>query len=83
MWVGEAAGPDEDKTGEPFTGKSGELLDRIIEAIGGTRRDTWLTNVVNCRLDEYRHLTKTQIDACREHLDAQIGAVNPKVIIAL
>ena len=80
MWVGEAAGPEEDKTGEPFTGKSGELLDRINEAIGGTRRDTWLTNVVNCRLDEYRHLSKTQIDACREHLEAQISAVNPKVM---
>ena len=83
MWVGEAPGPDEDRSGQAFTGRSGELLDRIIEAMKLARDDVYLTNVVTCRLDDARRLTKTQIDACRHHLEAQIATVQPKVIIPL
>ena len=83
MWVGEAPGPDEDRSGTPFTGRSGELLDRIIEAMGLKRTDVYLTNVVPCRLDDARRLTKTQIETCRHHLESQIAAVEPRVIIPL
>ena len=83
MWIGEAPGPEEDASGTPFDGKSGQLLHRIVRAIGRTAADVWMTNVVNCRLDDARRLNKTQIEACRPHLRAQIDAVDPQVIIAL
>lgn len=83
MWIGEAPGPEEDASGTPFDGKSGELLHRIVRAVGRQPEDVWLTNAVNCRLDEARHLNRTQVEACRPHLQAQIDAVDPRVIIAL
>lgn len=83
MFVGEAPGPDEDTAGEPFTGRSGQLLDRIIEAIGSERAQVFLTNVVACRLDDNRNLNKEQIEACRGHLEAQIGTIRPRVIVPL
>ena len=83
LFVGEAPGPDEDRTGRPFTGRSGALLDRIIEAIGKHREDVYLTNVVTCRLNDDRELTRQQIEACRDHLEAQIKAVDPEIIVPL
>ena len=83
MFVGEAPGPDEDRTGEPFTGRSGQLLTRIVEAMGFSRGNVFLTNVVTCRLDEGRHLNQQQVNACRDHLEAQIRIVSPTVIVAL
>ena len=82
-WVGEGAGPDEDRAGEPFTGRSGQLLTRIIAAMGMARSDMWLTNIVCCRLGDERRLTKAQIDACRGHLETQIEIVDPGVIVPL
>ena len=83
MWVGEAPGPDEDIQGAPFTGRSGELLDRIVEALGARREEVFLGNTVSCRLDEARRLTREQTEACRHFLEAQIDAVGPRVIVAL
>ena len=83
MWVGEAPGPDEDASGEPFTGRSGKLLTRIIEAMGLQRSHVFLANVAQCRLDENRSLTLAQVNSCRPHLDSQIRLVQPEVIIPL
>ena len=83
LWLGEAPGPHEDETGEPFTGRSGELLTRIIESIGINRASTFLTNIALCRLDDERSLTRVQIEACRRHVETQIRLVEPKVIVAL
>ena len=83
MWIGEAPGPEEDTAGTPFKGKSGDLLHRILRAIGLTAAQVWMTNVVNCCLDEARRLTNTQIEACRPHLAAQIEAIDPRVIVPL
>ena len=83
MFVGEGAGPDEDLAGEAFVGKSGQLLDRIIKAMGADRPGVWLTNVVCCRLDNARHLSKAQVESCREFLEHQIQLVDPRVIVPL
>lgn len=83
MWIGDAPGPEEDASGTPFEGNSGELLHRIVRAIGRSTANVWMTNAVNCRLDDARRLNKTQIEACRPHLRAQIDVVDPKVIISL
>lgn len=83
LWLGEAPGPEEDLRGEPFTGRSGELLTRIIEALGAERGDVFLANTVSCRLDDDRRLGKKQIEACRDRVEAQIAAVDPEVIVAL
>ncbi len=83
MFVGEAPGPDEDQRGEPFIGRSGQLLGRIIAAMRAERGAVYLTNVALCRLDDSRQLTRAQTDACRGHLEAQIAAVRPAVIVAL
>ena len=83
MWIGEAPGPEEDAAATPFNGKSGELLHRIVRAIGRTPADVWMTNAVNCRLDDARRLNKTQIEACRPYLQVQIDTVDPQVIVAL
>ena len=83
MWIGEAPGPEEDASGTPFDGKSGELLHRILRAVGRTPENVWMTNAVNCRLDEARRLNRTQIEACRPHLRAQIEAIDPRVIVPL
>ena len=83
MLVGEGPGPDEDQAGEPFTGRSGRLLDRIVAAIGSDRSEVYLGNAVQCRLDDDRHLTKKQIEACRGFLSGQIEQVDPHVIVPL
>ena len=83
MFVGEGPGPDEGTRGEPFTGRSGELLNRIIRAMGARRENVFLTNIVSCQLDESRQLLKGHVEACRGHLEAQIDAVEPQVIVAL
>ena len=83
MFVGEGPGPDEDVIGEPFVGRSGDLLNKIVGAIGIDRAHVYMTNVVLCRLDDERHLTKGYINACRDFLTAQIEAVEPRIIVPL
>ena len=83
MFVGEGPGPEEDRVGEPFTGRSGDLLTRIIEAMQLRRAETFLTNVVVCRLDDSRRLTKTHTEACRHYLESQIETVRPAIIVPL
>ena len=82
-FIGEGPGPSEDAAGEPFTGRSGKLLDRILTAMGVGRAHAFLTNVVCCRLDDPRTLERASIEACRPLLEAQLQIVAPEVIVPL
>jgi uracil-DNA glycosylase family 4 len=83
MLVGEAPGFHEDRQGEPFVGRSGQLLDRMLRGIGLSRDSVYITNVVLCRPPGNRDPQPDEIDACRGYLDEQIRLVDPKVVLTL
>ena len=83
MFVGEGPGADEDIRGKPFIGRAGQLLTRIIAAMGFNRQDVYITNVVKCRPPKNRTPFRGEIEACRPFLTAQIEAIAPKVIVSL
>jgi uracil-DNA glycosylase len=83
MFVGEGPGADEDLQGEPFVGKAGQLLNKMIEAMGFRREDVYIANVVKCRPPGNRDPEPDEIEACEPFLKAQIAGVKPKVIVAL
>lgn len=83
MIVGEAPGADEDIQGEPFVGKAGQLLTKIIEAIDMRREDVYIANVIKCRPPGNRNPEPDEVAACEPFLFRQIDAVKPKVIVAL
>ena len=83
MFVGEAPGADEDVQGEPFVGRAGQLLTKIIEAIGLRRDDVYIANVIKCRPPQNRNPEPDEVDTCEPFLFEQIAAVRPKVIVAL
>jgi uracil-DNA glycosylase len=81
MYIGEAPGADEDRQGEPFVGKAGQLLDKITEACKLTREEIYICNILRCRPPGNRNPTPDEAVNCREYLDAQIEAVDPKYIV--
>jgi DNA polymerase len=83
MFVGEGPGADEDLQGEPFVGKAGQLLTKMIEAMGYRRADVYIANVVKCRPPGNRNPEPDEIAACEPFLRAQIDAIRPRVIVAL
>ncbi len=83
MFVGEAPGRDEDLQGEPFVGRAGQLLTKIIEAIDLRREDVYIANVIKCRPPENRNPEPDEIETCRPFLFAQIDVIAPRVIVAL
>lgn len=83
MFVGEGPGADEDRLGEPFVGKAGELLDKMIAAMGWTRHGVYIANVVKCRPPQNRTPLPEEVAACGPFLLAQIRAIAPRVIVAL
>jgi DNA polymerase len=83
MFVGEAPGADEDQQGEPFVGRAGQLLTRIIEAIGMRREDVYIANVIKCRPPGNRNPEPDEVEQCEPFLFRQIDVVKPKVIVAL
>jgi DNA polymerase len=83
MFVGEAPGADEDIQGEPFVGRAGQLLTKIIEAIGLTREDVYIANVIKCRPPGNRNPEPDEVAQCEPFLFRQIDIVKPKVIVAL
>jgi DNA polymerase len=83
MFVGEGPGADEDREGEPFVGKAGQLLTRMIEAMGFRRAEVYIANVVKCRPPGNRNPEPGEIAACEPFLKAQIAAIGPRVIVAL
>ena len=83
MFVGEGPGADEDAQGEPFVGKAGQLLTKMIEAMGFRREEVYIANVVKCRPPGNRDPEPDEIESCEPFLKAQIAAVRPRVIVAL
>lgn len=83
MFIGEAPGYYEDQQGKPFVGKAGELLTRIIEAIGLCREDVYITNIVKCRPPNNRDPQPDEIAMCEPFLLRQLEIIQPKVICAL
>ena len=83
MFVGEAPGADEDIQGEPFVGRAGQLLTKIIEAIGLTRADVYIANVIKCRPPGNRNPEPDEVDQCEPFLFRQIDTIKPRVIVAL
>jgi DNA polymerase len=83
MFVGEGPGAEEDRTGRPFVGQAGRLLDRMILAMGFRRDEVYIANVVKCRPPGNRDPKDDEIAACSPFLDRQIELIRPEVIIAL
>ena len=83
VFVGEAPGRDEDIQGEPFVGEAGQLLTRIIEAMGFSRQDVYICNVIKCRPPGNRNPSPAEVEACHPFLLRQIQAIAPEVIVAL
>jgi len=83
MFVGEGPGRDEDLQGRPFVGKAGELLDKMIGAIGLTREATYIANVVKCRPPDNRTPAPEEARACLGYLHRQIELIRPAVIVTL
>jgi uracil-DNA glycosylase family 4 len=84
MFVGEAPGRDEDLQGEPFVGRSGKLLDRLVmEELGVDRSRFYIANVVKCRPTDNRDPKPDEIAACRPYLAAQMELIRPVVVVSL
>ncbi|MDX1764542.1 MAG: uracil-DNA glycosylase [bacterium] len=83
MFVGEGPGADEDRQGLAFVGKAGQLLTRIIEAIGLTREEVYIANIVKCRPPNNRDPKEDEVETCFPFLEAQIRAIRPTIICAL
>jgi DNA polymerase len=83
MFVGEAPGADEDIQGEPFVGRAGQLLTKIIEAIDLRREDVYIANVIKCRPPGNRNPEPDEVEQCEPFLFRQIDTIKPKVIVAL
>jgi uracil-DNA glycosylase len=83
MFVGEGPGADEDEQGEPFVGRAGQLLNKMIEAMGLKREQVYIANVVKCRPPGNRTPEKDECDTCSPFLLRQIEVIRPKAIVAL
>ena len=83
VFVGEAPGRDEDLKGEPFVGRAGQLLTKIIAAMGLSREDVYICNVVKCRPPDNRDPLPSEIERCEPFLQEQLRIIKPRVICAL
>jgi len=83
FFVGEAPGADEDAKGRPFIGKAGQLLDKIIAAMGLNRKDVYIGNILKCRPPDNRDPKPDEIVSCLPYLQRQIELINPDIIVAL
>lgn len=83
MCIGEAPGADEDAQGEPFVGRAGQLLNKILEAIGFKREDVYICNLLKCRPPGNRDPESSEVETCTPYLWKQIELIRPKIILAL
>jgi DNA polymerase len=83
FFVGEGPGAEEDATGRPFVGRAGQLLDKIIAAIGLAREDVYIANIVKCRPPGNRVPERDEVETCEPFLFRQLAFVRPDVIVAL
>jgi len=82
-FVGEGPGAEEDATGRPFVGRAGQLLDKIIAAIGLARQDVYIANIVKCRPPGNRTPERDEVETCEPFLFRQLAFIRPRVIVAL
>jgi DNA polymerase len=83
VFVGEAPGADEDRTGEPFVGAAGQLLTKMIEAMGLSRQDVYICNILKCRPPGNRNPEPDEIAECEPFLKKQLATIRPRMIVAL
>ncbi len=83
VFIGEAPGAEEDVQGEPFVGAAGQLLNKILSAIGFRREDVFITNIIKCRPPNNRDPQPDEVACCRPYLERQLAIMRPKVICAL
>lgn len=83
LFVGEGPGANEDEQGEPFVGRSGDVLDEALRDAGLARRDVRITNCVRCRPPDNRDPTSEELTNCRGYLDAEIERLDPALIVTL
>jgi uracil-DNA glycosylase len=83
MFVGEGPGQEEDEQGEPFVGAAGQLLTKMIAAMGLWREEVYIANIVKCRPPQNRDPAPEEVDACEPFLRQQIEAVGPRIIVAM
>lgn len=83
MFVGEAPGAEEDRTGLPFVGRSGRLLDQLLAEIGITRAEVFIANVVKCRPPDNRDPARAEIEACKSYLERQVQLIEPRLVCTL
>ena len=83
VFVGEAPGKEEDIQGLPFVGRSGKLLDKMLEAIDLSRKKVYILNVLKCRPPENRDPLPSEIEKCEKYLKKQLEIINPKLVVSL
>ncbi|MFW9845065.1 MAG: uracil-DNA glycosylase [Candidatus Thorarchaeota archaeon] len=83
FFVGEAPGAKEDETGRPFVGRSGKLLTTMIEEIGLSREDVFISSILKCRPPNNRLPKQSEREICRPYIEKQIDLINPRVIVLL
>ncbi len=83
MFIGEAPGESEDKSGIPFVGRAGKLFDKYLTALGINRDDVYIANILKCRPPNNRDPLPEEQDACITHLREQVRLINPKIIVCL
>jgi DNA polymerase len=83
MFIGEGPGAEEDRTGRPFVGQAGRLLENMLFAIGLDRRQVYITNIVKCRPPGNRDPREDEVASCAPYLDQQIELIRPEIIVAL
>ena len=83
VFIGEAPGAQEDKSGRPFVGPAGKLLDKLLNSINLSRKDIYITNMVKCRPPNNRDPLDEEISSCRKFLDRQLNLIKPKLIVSL
>ena len=83
LFVGEAPGENEDKTGTPFVGRAGQLLDKFLFAVDIPREDVYIANILKCRPPKNRDPLPAEEDACMDFLRRQVRLIQPKIIVCL
>lgn len=83
MFIGEGPGADEDRLGEPFVGKAGQLMDKAFQALEINRKDVYIANIVKCRPPQNRVPEQEEVQACLNYLRNQVMLVKPKIIVLL
>jgi uracil-DNA glycosylase family 4 len=83
MFIGEAPGAEEDRTGRPFVGRAGQLLNKLLSHIKVRREDVFITNILKCRPPNNRDPLPNEVEECLPYLHRQIELIQPKIIVAL